>query len=1752
MAKKKQNKNAQTNSVVTRSFHKGMMKDLDNSLIPEGGYKHARNLVNNSKEGDVGIVSNEPSNYNCIKILNSQGNPLIIIGAIHINNDRWAIYSTDGSESEIGIFDDSECRYERKINDPCLGFSKRYPILGVSKENFDCTWQVYWQDNNNPDRTMNIDNIPFIQDCEIIDDCEICNDTDKLDCEKIRLRRLRTQPCIKLELGENGGQLVNGSYQATIAYTINEQVVTDYSLLSNVQPIFFHEDSYGALDVVIEDVDESFDEFELVIISTINNASFAKRIGVYSTNTKRISIDLISQALITVPTILIPVITPYYEKSEGMYKYADALIRTSPTGRLDFNYQPLANQIETRWVETQYIEDYYNKGGYVTGYMRDEVYGFFIRWVYDTGDRSSSYHIPGRAPTNFSIPGTPINVFETNTINTGTLPYDEKIFEVYNTASTTNSGTTPFPYDDPTDGGVITKEGKMGYWESTERYPDDTPDVWGDLCGKPIRHHKMPDHYQTKHFVKDASGVDQDVFINTLGIAFNNIKAPVKNPNDPIADQIIIPGIIGYEILRSSRQGNKTVIAKGIINNMAEYDRYDINGDMIESGPKGLYQNYPYNDLRLDPYLSSKPNAITFQNNVPNAANTIQPQSNIAFGNNNFVNLSQSDWFPALGGSRYRKDILSFHSPDTTFKNPFLTQEILKIYGELDGETTGNFKVVNGHPKHKLLTNKAFVAAMVLGFGASLLEVLGDVKQSVQYPKMNISGPKGPDWLYTFASAAGTGGTLAGGDDLVNHWGLSASELNPLTSSLGRALLNTPLAGLSGQDNLLKGGEAYLNSLAGMIGQIVSPSGAPGINIIPGVDLARDTYENNSIKNKLNQTPGIDAGTTNIEYYPHGKTGLGGADLISSFFGVPIFTSYWGEATENIINVIKNFSRPQEYALNYISHCPYTNIESNASNEDPANYRYKIQRARYTKGNIQEFTKNHRINNLHRGSFVAIKTTEDTIPPVGLDNTRETIGSRKIRANNQFYNNEAGFNSRKLDREWESNSYVKYAALKTRLRNQYGQLDGMQQIPASYCVNKWEYQEETPQSTVTSSNIIFGGDIYISRYTEKNSMFFFNDWMDSRFPDFTEYDYRLKTNVPYPTYWMDTLQQDLGSFMSGVFNLFDSGGSGPSILPSNFMNLDEYTLTSSTFINWLVDLGDGFIQKNKYMYLFNSGVRDFYVESEVNCAHRDWNEEKAKRFYDPYEYTDLNLLFDTDIIAAGNFHKYDYSLSIARLYQEFTSFGTVQGSDYNPEIAKTCYTYYPKRLLYSLPVPLDSIYNKEDNWQVFLGKNFKDFTSKITAVKETSNSASIVLFDDDSPVLFDAQDAWKYSSDSLQDLTVGDGSVFRQPRQAVVNADDSYEFAACQNRRSIINTPAGTFWISQNQGKVFHYGGSKLTDISEQNMKWWFEEFLPYKVVEDFPDYDLLDNTIIGVGCQAMYDNSNNIVYFTKKDYKLKERYRVDSDGNPVSAVEYLGKNTFSYRGSRFQLGDETYFENASWTLSYDTKTKSWISFHDWQPSLMLPGRNNFMTTFDNGIWKHNDTSKSYCNFYDVDYPYEIDIVAPTGQTVNTLKSLEYQMECYKSDNLDIDKFHVLDYNFDRAYIYNTEQVSGELRLNLQSKNDPVANSQYPIINPTSIDILYSKEEQKYRFNQFWDITDNRGEFYDPSIPGFAQRPIWILENNGYVMNLNSVNLNYNKDEFQRKKFRHYTNIVKLRRNISGPISMRLRLLNLKNQYSPR
>ena len=238
MARRRRRRSVQsTSSIETNAFSKGMYKDLNESLTPKTNWTHARNAANNSVDGDVGVLGNEPANLLCAKI------PYTVIGAIHKVADQWVIFSTDDVNSEIGLFDDSKCEYTTLINDKCLSFNRTYLITGAMKENFDCTWQVYFDDGNNPSRTINIDNIPYVQ-VEVTppgSDCAIYEDTTDLDCEKIRLAPLLTTPCVKLTKAQDGGQLRNGSYQAYIAYVVNEQKVTDYIGVSNIQSLFEHQ-----------------------------------------------------------------------------------------------------------------------------------------------------------------------------------------------------------------------------------------------------------------------------------------------------------------------------------------------------------------------------------------------------------------------------------------------------------------------------------------------------------------------------------------------------------------------------------------------------------------------------------------------------------------------------------------------------------------------------------------------------------------------------------------------------------------------------------------------------------------------------------------------------------------------------------------------------------------------------------------------------------------------------------------------------------------------------------------------------------------------------------------------------------------------------------------------------------------------------------------------------------------------------------------------------------------------------------------------------------------------------------------------------------------------------------------------------------------------------------------------------------------------------------------------------------------------
>lgn len=1765
-----------TQMITTKSdtFTKGLLKDYDDVFFPESSWSHARNAVNNSSDGNLAVLGNEPSNTLCAPAGAQSTAPYQINGAIHVYDDKWVITSGDGTNSEMGLFVATTCQYYTIVNDPCLNFTSYHVVTGEAKQNFNCSYQVYFVDGFNPDRTLNIGDIrtapfpqpwpgvPYLTSDTDSGPCEDCKPIYplQLDCEKIRIAKIVKTPCIELTHSLSGGTLLNGSYFAFVAYALNGERVTDYYPPSNIQSLFSHDNISGGLLLNVNDIEtDLYDQFELVIVKFVNQQTVAKRIGLYSTNSRTVEIPEIPDTLQEIPLPSLVVRNAITETSDGIFAVNDYLIRTSPRSRFDFNYQPLANQITAKWVATEYQSDYYFKGGNQTGYMRDEIYAFFIRWVYNTGDTSSSYHIPGRPTLPALDLASPNSIYDK-------VSNETQRWEVYNTAFVTDP-TLNIPQQD---GGVIIAKGRMGYWQSTEIYPDNKPDIWNanatsfpypntvldrdyNLCGKNIRHHRMPadliffnqsgtalstvDSTSTNHIRSNADGSPSNIRI--LGVEFDNILPPVDNYGN------VIPGIVGYEILRSSRQGNKTVIAKGIINNARCY--HDGDGHEI------LYQNYPYNTLAPDPSLAVS--------DVPGGPE----ETNIA---------SQSC---------YKKNIFTFHSPDMQVISPYLASQELVLYGErgYDGNVTGNFSESPEHPKHKLITDLAYITSVIIGMAEAMVNARGRKTRSQQGPKEL--------WLGQYVKGQEVGG--GGGGATMNSLG---TLLEGTTVTAGN--INTHMSDINGGDFEGSTPDKWWDTAG---------------NDIPGVakfetDLYTttsqhtvDAYVNdsNSFTNFWGAAVGIGTNYDIAGYYnalqssngdyKDSKVKLGFSenldqeisgqqmlpDIMQSGYGVISFMSLWGVGISNFLELTKAMTKYRQYAWRYLSHGDLTNNRN--GNVKISNYRRKISRSYYLDNLLQNFPASditqtsYRVNNLYRGRAVMFEIDRnnnnaayDILNPALVDNSLTTIG---VQFNIDNPNNGSDLTSteykflNKVRETFNTTATSYYAGFKINRPNLYGQLDSVLQVPTKCrvlvkpikdtfgsCSNTTFYTlTNDDKGKPVQNTIVYGGDVYIGRYSEKNTFFYFRDWLYGQ-PDGTQFDYSLHYMISYPRYWANLTDYDSMGALGTMFGDLLTPGTISSDtwdIPSNYHHLDRKNYTNQGSLGGSASFNPNFRfgVKNAFFYLFQSGVRDFFVETELNISYRDWDNNDDQRYYDPYRYTDLQAMFEPRIIKSGNYFKYDFSLGISKTYHDLISWGNVQPISYNPFVAEKCFTYYPNRLIYSLPQNLEAI---RDYWQSFLTFNYKDFKSKVISVKAFDQSGIAIFTEKDSPIM--TRTVENLELDLGTKINIGDGSLFSQPLQSFSNADAAYQYASVQDPLSVVSTPLGVFYIAQSQGKIFGIGES-LEELSNAGMKWWFAKYLPYKLLEDFPDFELLRNPIAGIGCQTSFDNKNQIIYFTKKDYSLKD---VIPTGLVYDTLDNFKKVIDGQvTNINVKLGDPLYFEDASWTISYDPKVKAFISFHDWHPELIMPSKMSILTTKGKNIWKHNESTSSFTNFYGIDYPFEVEEVITNAQTVVSLKSMEYILEAYVYSADGYDKFHVLDYNFNKAIVYNSEQVSGELLLNAYPKNNPGLAMQYPIVNPTNIDVLYSKVENKYRFNQFWDVTRDRGEY-----TGFVTQ-MWDTQANGYISLLNPNNLNYAKSPFERKRFRHYVNRLRLiRENVPGQNNTKMfyKINNVKETLSPR
>jgi len=1512
---------------VQSTFTGGMIKDLLGDFLnsKKDTWYHARNATNNLPDGQIGGLSTEPANILCVTF------PFTLIGAISLADDQWCVFLTDNTTSEIGIFKESQCLYTTLTGpQTCPGFNKNHLIIGASRRGYDCGFDVYWSDGRyNPDRFINTAKVPFIQvDTTPTGPCRTFVDTTVLDCEKLRIAPHYKIPCLSIAKSEGSGQLPNGTYQVVLRYAINSIPCTDYVTGSPVISIWSHNSLAGAVRLTISGADQHiFKEMEVVLVSEINKQVVARKIGVYSTYETVIYISNIDETSPIVPLSEIPLVTPAIERSDAIYSVSSYLCRIGTTTAPDPNYQLLANKIRAKWVAVLYSDDYYHKGGnelgMVVSHLRGEVYQYFIRWVRLSGDKTSSFHIPGlpagTAPTMMiggpSVPGS-----------LGTVA-----------------------------------SGYMEGYSSTEKYPDQQPAVWGSLCGLPIMHHKFPDQasFGTIDTLSHFNPNGTQYTISVMGVVFENIQLPVDiNGN-------IIQDIQGYEILRSSRDGHKSIIAKGMMNHMRGYTKSD--------GTIGLYQNYPYDDLAQDPYLCVNP--------VPGG---------------------YPNYFDEL--TIVSKDVASFHSPDTTFQNPYLgtgtfqLTMMLELTMMLGGASTGIYERPYKHPKFKLLTDLASGFGIAIGSMVVVLDI--------------------------FRGLSGMGG---------GNVQLGSTSDVPINVSLG--MFTYPDGGSTG------------------LGYSAASGAAIAFNIALGV--------------------------------------------VMGFIEVNVIQA-------QIMTIINGLVPAKQYATQYNSHGFY-NIPIPVT----ARYNTGVLDYQYIKGYLQTFAQ-YDINNLYRNDYVALNCDVPAIEsnrffPTGqfagqplVDISRWTLGLRSSFGGTDFG-------------PYTDPVVSYYGAYKVAQPAQYGQIGSTKEVPIS-CM----YPVDVTFTGTYTTPVLFGGDTYINRYTEKNPMLFFNDWLLGQDTDYP-YDYTIYENVPYPRYWINNTKvyYDFWNQASKNWHLDENR---PSFPPK-------------------------FYVENGFFYLFCNGVRDFYVESDVNVGYRDWEDDHSKRFYDPYGYTTLEYMFRSDIIKSDVFYKYDYSLSAGLFWNQYLSWGQTQSRDYDPTLAYTCFSYYPRRVHYSLSQDTEML---QDNWRMFLPNNYKDFPSTVTAVEDSGNNGALFLLYDRPPIA--VLGLQTIPSASGVDYTVGAGNLFDQAQTTGSNADQSLQYGSCQNRRAVINTPHGVFWVSRNTGKVFNYiQGSGMQDITP-GIKWHLSQYLPSQLLAQYPDYPYNDNPLTGIGVQLIYDAINELLYICKKDYRPLPGVN--------NLVYYDVTNQWSidtgYTLIPISSTDTNYFEDCSWTLSYDCKNKQWVAFHDWHPALSIGSKTHFLTTDSNtangaSLWRHNKLTNLFCNYYGQDKPWEVEYSITTGGNMTTLESIEYFLTSFNYQPNQTDKFLMYDNTFNYAVISNDEQSTGPMFLVPRPWDNPYAIVNYPdFTSPLGIGILQSKVENKYRFNFIKDWTKDRFQF------GLGMTQYWVTAGNGYVKSANPLYLDYLKPWNQQKKLRYRNNRIFLRRSIVGYRSMTFYFSNSKHDNSPR
>jgi hypothetical protein len=745
---------------------------------------------------------------------------------------------------------------------------------------------------------------------------------------------------------------------------------------------------------------------------------------------------------------------------------------------------------------------------------------------------------------------------------------------------------------------------------------------------------------------------------------------------------------------------------------------------------------------------------------------------------------------------------------------------------------------------------------------------------------------------------------------------------------------------------------------------------------------------------------------------------------------------------------------------------------------DTLQQRRKIINKAYLTPQSVVFTENNNplyFNNWQRESSVYLKI-QDTIKTSSqytIDNSRYTIS-------------EAGMCT-SMERQLDKSISAYYVSLKRPLVSQYGNIFGID----------WLDTGKYKALSDTIDHHVFSGDTFIGQFAVKRKHpFFLYTGVD--FNANSDLLYSEIGNVGYPNYYFDTSR--------GILDKVDFTTAGITDLITRFADTDILRKLFGLPVYRFDCREDKRVYINGKVYTYSYGIINFPVESSVNLDLRHGTDNRAGDFYPNNQ--DLDSWLQQKNVPIKEDNQFHYNTTYSKQNKE----SVIVPLTVDYESSEVCKAQNPNDVVYSA------------DWRKFKFADRHSFTlqnGKLVGIYGIENDKVLALFEK-TFILFNAYITIATNADSA---IISSGKMFAGKPQQFTQTDLGYGGAS---HKTLVSTEFGHIWINAPQGEVFLLGsnGSSFKNLAEDGMSNWFRQHLPVQISKAFPAIND-DTALYGVGIHMGYDKSKKQLYITKLDYKIKGGLQYD----PAKRYFYI----VSPRGDReiVPLGDERYFENVSWTITYKFPDQAWKSFHSILPNyyVSLPGYMQSGRNKDcSDLWSHGLINSSFQVFYGELHPFEVQVQNKPAIEKNMLKRVAFGLDVVRYHGLS--EYYDDKVTFNRAMIYNNRQTTGFLDMTIKDPEDHTQSFDYPRPRLMGRAILISRLKNAWSFNQFGNIALGKNN----NIPPMVYTP------NGthLVPNINGI------DPFQDEleKIKGEVNKIRLINDKHSEYKFRLKWLN--------